>query len=200
MSLWAKVRGLPIIGLAAGGTLLALILPFSVIAATPSPAGATLAAACLLALAVPVAVGWGCSRADLRLEAVSTQPVRTLDLALALVAVGLTAGLGVVLEQIGVAPAGIIAARAELVFLGLLLLGAPLGWRLATFVPAIYLLAVLVVGGGEDIVHPALWAWIAALPGDTISWILTGTVLGIGLVTYLVWPPGLASGGAAGDA
>ena len=98
VSLWAKVRGVPVVGTATILTILALVLPVSVAAATPSPAGATLAAACLLALAVPVAVGWGCARGDALLEAVSTQPVRVLDLILAVAAVGLTAGMALLLE------------------------------------------------------------------------------------------------------
>jgi hypothetical protein len=191
VSLWAKVRGLPIIGAAAVVTLAALVLPVSVVAATPSPAGATLAAACLLALAVPVAVGWGCARGDALLEAVSTQPVRVLDLIFAVAAVGLTAGVAVLLERVEVAPAGAIAARAELTYLGLLLLATPLGWRNATLAPAVYLLGVAVIGGGADIVHPASWAWIAAPQQDETSWRLTAAVLGVGLLAFLIvrWQP-----------
>jgi hypothetical protein len=185
VNLWAKVRGVPVVGTATILTILGLVLPFSTAAATPSPAGATLAAACLLALAVPVAVGWGCARGDALLEAVSTQPVRVLDLILAVTAVGLTAGVAVLLERVEVAPAGAIAARAELVYLGLLLLGTPLGWRNATLAPAVYLLAVAVIGGGADIVHPASWAWIAAPEQDETSWLLTTAVLGVGLLAYL---------------
>lgn len=195
MSLWAKVRGVPVVGTATILTILALVLPFSTAAATPSPAGATLAAACLLALAVPVAVGWGCARGDALLEAVSTQPVHILDLILAVAAVGLTAGMAVLLERVEVAPAGAIAARAELVYLGLLLLAMPLGWRNATLAPAVYLLAVAVIGGGADIVHPASWAWIAAPEQDETSWLLTGAVVGIGIVAYLFVRPRPSAGG-----
>lgn len=195
MSLWAKVRGVPVVGTATILTILALVLPFSTAAATPSPAGATLAAACLLALAVPVAVGWGCARGDALLEAVSTKPVHILDLILAVAAVGLTAGMAVLLERVEVAPAGAIAARAELVYLGLLLLATPLGWRNATLAPAVYLLAVAVIGGGADIVHPASWAWIAAPEQDETSWLLTGAVVGIGIVAYLIVRPRLSAGG-----
>jgi hypothetical protein len=117
---------------------------------------------------------------------VSTQAVRVLDLALAVAAVGLTAGMALLLHYVGVAPAGAIAARAELVYLGLLLLGTPLGWRNATLAPAVYLLAVAVVGGGADILHPAPWAWIAAQEQDETSWLLTAAVLGVGLLAYLV--------------
>jgi hypothetical protein len=200
MSLWAKVRGLPITGVAIVATLLGLVLPVSTAAATPSPAGATLAAACLVALAVPVAVGWGCARGDASLEAVSIQPVRAFDLLLAIAAVGLTAGMALLLEQAGIAPAGAIAARAALVYLGLVLLATPLSWRIATLAPAIYLLAVAVVGGGADIDHPALWAWIAAQADDPTSWLLTAGTLVLGILVYLLVPRRFLAGAAESPA
>jgi hypothetical protein len=185
VSLWFRVRGSFVISAVTVLTLLVLVLPASALAATPSPAGATLAAACLLALAVPVAVGWGCSRGDAQLELVGVQPVRLLDLALATVAVGVSALVALTMQQAGLAPAGAVAARAELVYLGLLLFAYPFGgWRIATVVPAIYLLAVVVMGRGEDIIHPAPWAWIAAQGGDMRSWLLTLAVLGAGLFAY----------------
>ncbi len=189
MSLWFRVRGGFVISAVMVVTLLVLALPVSALAATPSPAGATLAAACFLALAVPVAVGWGCIRGDAQLELVAVQPVRHLDLALTTAAVGLTALVALTMQQTGLAPAGTVAARAELVYLGLLLVAYPFGgWRIATVVPAIYLLAVVVAGRGADIIHPAPWAWIAAQGDDTRSWVLSFAVLGAGLLAYLVLP------------
>ena len=71
-----------------------------------------------------------------------------------------------------------------------MLLAYPLaGWRVATIVPAIYLLAVAVIGGGEDISHPAWWAWIAADGGDRTSWVVTIALLGAGIVAYLTVRP-----------
>lgn len=189
VSLWFRVRGSFVILAVIVVTLIVLALPVSALAATPSPLGATLAAACFLALAVPVAVGWGCSRGDAHLELVGVQPVRLLDLVLATVAVGVTALVALALQQTGLAPAGAVAARAELVYLGLLLFAYPFaGWRIATVVPAIYLLAVVVMGRGEDIIHPAAWAWIAAQGGDMRSWLLTLAVLGAGLLAYSALP------------
>jgi len=186
--LWAKVHGLPVIGGAIVFAGLALVTPVSVASATPSPAGATLAAACILALAVPTAVGWGCGRGDGLLEIVGVRAVRALDLALAILAVGFTVGTALLLEKVGIAPAGAITARAGLVYLGLLLLASPLGWRLATLAPAIYLLAVAVAGRGEDMYHPAPWAWIAAPVDNRASWILSVGVMAIGLASYLIAP------------
>ncbi len=155
-------------------TLVALALPASAATATPSPVGATVAAACFLALAVPIAVGWGCGRADQQLEAVSSRPVRSLDLLLAVLAVGMTAGGAYLLQQFEIAPAGTVAARDLLAFLGMLLLVYPfVGWRTAAVIPAAYLLAVAVAGQGADIYHPAAWAWVAADAADRASWVLT---------------------------
>lgn len=186
MSLWLRVRGTPTIFGAMVLTLVGVALPGSAATATPSPAGATLAAACFLALAVPVAVGWGCARGDPQLESVSVRPVHALDLLLAALAVGTTCVAALAMHQAGLALAGSIAARAALVYLGFMLLAYPLaGWRVATIVPAIYLLAVAVIGRGEDIIHPAWWAWIAADGGDSLSWVVTIALLGAGIGAYL---------------
>lgn len=170
-------------------TLIGLALPGSSVAATPSPAGATLAAACFLALAVPVAVGWGCARGDPQLESVSGRPIHIFDLLLAALAVGITCIAALAMQRAGLALAGSIAARALLVYAGFMLLVYPLaGWRVGTIVPAVYLLGVAIVGRGEDISHPAWWAWIAADGGATTSWVITIALLGAGIGAYLtVW-------------
>jgi hypothetical protein len=190
VTLWVRVRAVRIVLGVMALTIAGLVLPASAATAAPSPAGASIAAACILALAVPVTVGWGCTRGDPLLEAVSSQPVPALDLALATLAVGITAAAAVGLQFVGIAPAGIIAARAALVYLGLMLAAYRVGgWRIASLTPAIYLLVVIVMGRGEDIRHPALWAWIAADSGDGWSWLLTFAVLGTGLVAYGLHAP-----------
>lgn len=189
MRLYLRVRGARLIRAVAALTLVVLALPFSALAATPSPAGATLMAGALLALAVPVVVGWGCARGDAMLEAVADRPVRWFDLALALVAGGGVAALALLLNTTGVALSGAVTARALLVFLGLLLGAVPVaGWRLAPVAPSLYVLAVAIFGRGEDIDHPAVWAWIAALPADTLSWVLSGLVLMGGVAAYIALP------------
>lgn len=190
MRLWLRVRGARTILAAMVFTLTGLALPGSAVAATPSPAGATLAAACFLALAVPVAVGWGCARGDPQLESVSVRPIHAFDLLLAAFAVGSTFAAALAMQQAGLALAGSIAARAVLVYLGFMLLAYPLAsWRIATIVPAIYLLAVAIIGRGEDINHPAWWAWIAADGGDPSSWVITIALLGAGIGAYLTVRP-----------
>lgn len=198
MTLWLRARGAPVLGLTIVVTLLGLALPASAETASPSPAGATLAASCFLALAVPVAVGWGCARGDPRLEFVSTRSIRVADLALALIAVGVTSALALGMDQAGLAPAGAVGARAAAVYLSLMLLVQPwVGWRIATVVPGVYLLAVIMFGRGEDISQPAPWAWIAADASSMTSWVVTLTLTLTALLAYVVVPPRLV--GMSGD-
>jgi hypothetical protein len=197
MSLWFRVRGVGVLLGAMAATLGALTLPVSAAAATPSPTGATLAAACFVALAAPVAVGWGCARGDPQLESTGVRPTRVFDFLLAVGSVGAVSAAGLLMFWAGVAPAGAIAARAGLVYLGLLLLAQPMaGWRVAAVAPSVYLLLVAVVGRGEDIAHPAPWAWIAADGGSRSSWLLSAVVLGTGAAAYSLLKPKL---GVAGD-
>jgi len=188
VSLWLRVRGAWTIFFVSIATATALALPASAIATTPSPAGATMAAASFLALAVPIAVGWGCARGDAQIESVSVRRVRILDLLLVVVAIGGTATVALAMHEAGVAPAGLVAARALLVYGGFMLLASPLGWRTATIAPTVYLLAVIVVGAGEDISHPAPWAWIAADDTARASWMLTAALVAGGTAAYLIVP------------
>ncbi|MBA2556248.1 MAG: hypothetical protein H0V12_02710 [Chloroflexi bacterium] len=190
MTLWLQVRGAPTILVAIVITLVGLALPGSSVAVTPSPAGATLAAALFLALAVPIAVGWGCARGDPQLESVSGRPIYAFDLLLAVLAVGITCGAALTMQQAGVTLTGSVAARDVLVYLALMLLAYPLtGWRVATTIPAVYLLGVAVFGRGDDIYHPAGWAWIASDGGDPTSWVATVALLAVGVGAYLTIRP-----------
>jgi hypothetical protein len=97
--------------------------------------------------------------------------------------------VAVLLHAIGMADAGLVAARAVVSYLGFLLLAAAFaGWRLAPVAPALFLLAVAVFGRGEDIEHPARWAFIAARGDDSSSWLLTTIVLVVGVAAYLMVP------------
>jgi len=88
VTLWLRVRAAPILLAVMALTVAVLVVPLSAATATPSPAGASNAAASIFALAVPVAVGWACTRGDRVLESVSSRPIVMLDLALACLAVG----------------------------------------------------------------------------------------------------------------
>ena len=189
MSLYLRVRGAPVIAAVVAAVVALLAWPGSSLAATPSPAGATMMAGAFLAIAVPAVVGWGCARGDGRLESTGVRPIKWADLAITLVATGVVALVAVLLHAVGMADAGLVAARAVLAYLGFLLLAAAFaGWRLAPVAPAMFLLAVAVFGRGEDIEHPARWAFIAARGDDSTSWLLTVVVLVVGVSAYLAAP------------
>ena len=187
MSLYREVRAVRLVGLVALAVILLLAWPGSSLQATPSPAGATAMMGVFLAITVPALVGWGCSRGAPELEATGVRPILLADAAYAVAACGAVAAGAAALHAVGLADAGLAAARATLVYLGLMLLAVPFwGWRLAPVLPALYLLAVAVFGRGEDIEHPAPWAFIAALTADPLSWALTAIVLAAGLVVYVL--------------
>ena len=189
MRLYLRVRGVSVIAAVAAVVVVLLAWPGSSVQATPSPTGATMAAGVFLAIAVPAAVGWGCARGDGRIEAVGVRPVSWADLALAVVATAVVGLVAVALHAAGMADAGVVAARAALTYLGFLLLAvAFVGWRLAPVAPALFLLAVAVFGRGEDIEHPARWAWIAAEGSDPASWALTALVVAAGVAAYAAIP------------
>lgn len=189
MSLYLRVRAARLLALVAAAVVLLLAWPGSSLAATPSPTGATMMAGVFLAIAMPAAVGWGCARGDERAEGTGVRRIALADLALAGIACGLVGAGGVALHAVGMANSGFVAARATLVYLGLMLLAVPFWrWRLAPVLPALFLLAVAVFGRGEDIEHPARWAFIAAQADDPLSWLLTAAVLAVGVVAYLVAP------------
>lgn len=186
MSLWLKARAVPTIGLTAVGSLVALLLPFSTLSATPSPGGAAIALALLLALAVPVVLGWGMAQSDRDLEALSIRPVALLDFALVLTAGVGVAAVDVLLRATLATPAGLIAGRAAATYVGLLLGAVPLvGWRNASTLPLIYFVAVAVAGRGTDAAHPAAWAWIASPEEEPMAMIAALLTLTAGAATYL---------------
>ena len=189
MSLYLRVRGASVIAAVVATVVAILAWPGSSVDATPSPTGATMMAGAFLAIAVPAVIGWGCARGDSRLEATGVRGIALADLALAVAASAVVVLVAVVLHWAGLAQAGLVAARATLAYLGFLLLAVPfLGWRLAPVAPALFLLAVAAFGRGEDILHPARWAWLAADGADPVSWTLTSVVLVAGIAIYIAGP------------
>jgi len=189
VSLYLRVRGASFIAAVVAAVVALLAWPGSSLSATPSPTGATMMAGAFLAIAVPAVIGWGCARGDGRLEATGVRGITWADLALAVAASASVVLVAVVLHWAGLAQAGLVAARATLTFLGFLLLAVPfVGWRLAPVAPALFLLAVAAFGRGEDIVHAARWAWIAADGADPVSWSLTVAALFAGIVAYIAVP------------
>jgi hypothetical protein len=189
VSLYLRVRGASVIAAVVAAVVALLAWPGSSVAATPSPTGATMMAGAFVAIAVPAVIGWGCARGDGRLEATGVRGIALADLALAMAASAVVVVVAVALEGAGLAQAGLVAARATLTYLGFLLLAVPfVGWRLAPVAPALFLLAVAAFGRGEDIVHAARWAWIAADGADPVSWGLTAVVLVAGTTVYFAMP------------
>ena len=189
MSLYLRVRGATVIAAVVAAVVALLAWPGSSLSATPSPTGATMMAGVFLAIAVPAVLGWGCARGDGRLEATGVRGIAWADLALAVVASAVVVLVAIGLHWAGLAQAGLIVARATLTYLGFLLVAVPfVGWRLAPVAPALFLLAVAAFGRGEDIVHAAGWAWIAADGADPVSWTLTAVVLVGGIAIYVAVP------------
>ncbi|MEW5991247.1 MAG: hypothetical protein AB1736_07895 [Chloroflexota bacterium] len=185
MVLWFRVRRIDLLLAAIALGALLLVTPLAALRAMPSPAGANVAAACMIALLVPMALSGSCSRSDDRVEAVAVRPTRALDFLLVISAIVASCAVSTLQELIGLTSVGVVAARATLAYGGLLLVAQSLsGWRVAAVLPATYLLAVAIAGRGPDVTHPAWWAWIAAGTGDTGSWLLTGFVDGLGTATY----------------
>lgn len=184
MTFWATARALRLVALACLASLLALTLPAAALTATPSPGGATIAVAAILALTLPVLAGWSVDRGDPDLERRSLRPIASLDLALVLVPMALLILSEVTLATVGLAPAGAIAATATATYVGMLLAAVPfLGWRNASVVPVTYLIAVIIAGRGADADHPAAWAWIA-MPDGSLTWVAPAIVLWVGIATY----------------
>lgn len=184
MTLWRKARALHLLLLIAILTVLLLVLPVSALTATPSPSGATLALAAMAALGLPASLAWALSRGDERLERRAVRRVAFADLGLVLGLVVGVAALEVVLGAAGLAPAGLVAARAVLTYTGMILAAASFGeWRNAAIAPAIYFTFVLVVGGGSDVENPAAWAWIGAPATDAAAMAAAGATLLLGVIT-----------------
>jgi hypothetical protein len=189
VSLYLRVRGASVIAAAVVVVVALLAWPGSSLSATPSPTGATMMAGAFLAIAVPAVVGWGCARGDSRLEFTGVRGIVWADLGLAVVASAVVVLVALVLHWLGLAQAGLVAARATLTYLGFLLLAVPfVGWRLAPVAPALFLLAVAAFGRGEDVLHPARWAWLAADGADPVSWTITTVVLVAGTAIYIAVP------------
>lgn len=193
MRLWLKARAVPTVGLTAAGSLVALLLPVSALTATPSPGGATIGLAVLLALAMPVVLGWGMARSDRDLEVLSTRPVALLDFALVLAAGVGVAAIDVLLRATLSAPAGLVAGRAAATYVGLLLAAVPaVGWRNASTLPLTYFVAVVIAGRGTDAAHPAIWAWIASPEEEPVAMTAALLTLMGGAATHLRYRNGFS--------
>ncbi len=185
MDLWWRSRRGRLVAASVALSGLLVATPLAPVQAMPSPAGASVALACLIGLIAPVAVAAGCARSDSWLESVGNRPTRTYDYLLLMGAVFGVAGLNTAEQAAGLSAVGHVCSRAGLAYAGLVLIGRSMGsWRSAAVLPAAYLALVAVAGRGDDLIHPAWWAWIAADAGEASSWLLTGVSLGLGTLLY----------------
>jgi hypothetical protein len=119
------------------------------------------------------------------MERWSVRPIVTLDFALIVGAGTLLAAIEATLWWAGLAPAGLLAARATLTYFGLLLAAMPaVGAANASIAPATYVIAVVVVGRGSDVDHPAPWAWVAAIDGEPLALIAAVGTFALGALLY----------------
>lgn len=189
MSLWWKSRAWSTVALVMGVCLTLMVTPVSQIATVPSPAGAAVIGAVLLALPIPITLAWACQRGDPRLERASQRPLRWMDLGLVAGGSAVFGGAILSLSVAGVSTAGPSAVRALMTFLGLTLgVRAILGWEKAALAPALYFAAVALLGRGEDVARPAAWAFIAGADVNPSTWIAAAMVLLIGAVMYVAMP------------
>lgn len=190
MSLWFRARAVWALVLGAVASLAVIVLPISGLTVTPSPAGATFALAVLVALIEPIALGWALTRGDQRAERISPRQIWLWDLLLVLGFGGGVALAALGLRLTGLAPAGAIAARATTTFLGLMLIAQAVGgWRTASLAPVVLFIAVVIAGGGEDINHPAPWAWMASPEDDPGASILSVVTLALGATIAIFHRP-----------
>lgn len=190
MTLWLRARAVLALVPAAVVSLAVIVLPISETRATPSPAGATLALAIPIALIQPIALGWAMTRGDQRAERISPRRIWLWDFLLVLGFGVCVALVALAFRLTGLAPAGAIAARAMATFLGVMLFAQSIGgWRTASLAPVALFVAIVIAGRGEDINHPAPWAWIAASEDDVGAAVLSVIVLAIGSVVAIVRRP-----------
>jgi hypothetical protein len=144
--------------------------------------GATTAIGLVLALVVPICSAWAFGRSSIQLEQVSVRNVSALDIRLILIVAAATTVAAAAAEAMSASAIGLLVARAVVTFTGLTLVewwrG---GWDTAAVPPTLYFLAVAIAGRGEDIEHPATWAWIAADGHDGAAWVAAIGVLTVGL-------------------
>lgn len=187
MRLWLRARGARQTTAISLGSIAVLTLPVAGMTATPSPGGATIALAVLVALLPVVALGWAMSRGRSHLDEVSPRPIWALDIAGVLLVLGVVILGDLGLRVGGLAAAGAIAARAVATFGGLMLGGVPVTrWSHAAVLPTLYFLSVVVAGRGADAMHPAPWAWIAAAEDDAPAAAVSLAILLAGPTVHVV--------------
>ncbi len=145
-------------------------------------------------LGLPIVLAWALSSSDPRLELGTVRRLGALDVALAVGWCGLAAVTAVILTLPGSPEAGLIAARATIGYVGLLLCAR---WVLPTdaaaAVPIGYVLLVSFLAGGSMRSAPP-WAWAIRPTGDMASWLIPAMLLLLGAIVLWRYPGGIQHG------
>jgi|BarGraNGADG00212_1021973.scaffolds.fasta_scaffold47680_2 hypothetical protein len=143
--------------------------------------GLALPVGLLAPLIVSTSVSHGLARGDETTEAVAVRPIILLDIGYAVVAAGVTLGVGAALHWTGWSNLGIEAGRNGIGFIGLALIGRrTLGRNAGAVVPAVVAL-LLAFFGGDASGRPQWWAWIVTPPDDPRSWAFAVGFLVVGV-------------------
>jgi hypothetical protein len=128
--------------------------------------------AALTPLLLIIALGWGLTSGDWRLEAVASRPIPRYDTWFVLGVSLIGAVTFAATQTLALDGNGYAAARNTIGFAGLLLIGRRLGGAtVGPLFPALFVLVVAAFGGDRE-GSPQSWAWPVANGTELLSWLL----------------------------
>lgn len=183
MTLWLKARRTPWVAASAAAAAVLLVAVGNLTVSLPvfgSLYGVRMPVALLAPLIVVVMLALGLASGDPRLEAVAARPIALLDLGLVATATGSLALLCWAIQMVDWSGLGTAAARNAIGLSGMMLLGTPLGMRVAAIVPVAFLV-FLAAFGDDGTGNPAWWAWPVAPEASGWSWAIAALLSAAGL-------------------
>lgn len=188
MRLWLRVRRARTCLAAVGAVVLAVILLGGVGLPFPNLIGGpdlTVPLSLLAPLAVAVAVAYGLTTGEPRLEGVASRPLPLLDTVFACSVALATLAMCASIWLAGGPDLALAAGRNGLGYLGLTLIGRRLlGPYAAPLLSAMMAVVAALFGASQDL-EPQWWAWSIASADDGLSWVLGVVLLVCGLLTSL---------------
>lgn len=184
MLLWLKSRRVAWVAASVVGTLVTVVVVGNVAVSMPlfaalyglqvplaivAPAGA--------AITLALALANGESNADV----VAVRPVSLLDTLFVSAAASVVALACVLLQLLEWTPFGLAAARNAIGLSGLMLLGRPLGLRVAALLPVVFLVTAAVFGEDSE-GSPVWWAWPMATDASLGPWAIAAVLAAGGLL------------------